>query len=345
MNRAWILCLILLSLACTTGIPILNKELYRIVPFPLYATGLQMTLTFPLALCVALFANGCHAPVASIIPQRSIFPFLLAASIAHGFMILCHNIGLFVSDWDFAIIFRFTAIVAQGTAARLFLGERLSWPSALFIAMVLAGTFLLTAKFEFSTQRFPSGSQIRIQLLVIVFQSIAQVCMKKALNVLKSSGDSPSPLLFLPFRYAVCQLPIYATAFFFQRNSFSAFGRSLSQRAIQIGISGVFVGLFSQMLMISLANRLTLIASAITGLLRAVPSLIASHFLYRSTQWTPRKVLALCLVSAGTFLFSWSRRDKKAPPSSVDPSLQDEEKQLLAPVPRETVSDVLNRTC
>jgi hypothetical protein len=68
--------------------------------------------------------------------------------------------------------------------------------------------------------------------------------------------------------------------------------------------------------MISLASRLTVLASAISSQLRAIPALIASHFLYRATTWTIRQALAFLLVAVGTFIFSWSRKKGDTPSKS-----------------------------
>jgi hypothetical protein len=50
--RKWCLVIVLTFLSCifTTAMPILNTELYELVPLPVFATAIQMSATVPLAL-------------------------------------------------------------------------------------------------------------------------------------------------------------------------------------------------------------------------------------------------------------------------------------------------------
>jgi hypothetical protein len=327
MDKLGIVSLILLSFVFVTAMPVLNKELYQIVPFPLHTTAIQMSCSIIPALIVGWAVNGFPPSLSWFTPPRTVIWYVFIASFAHGLMILCHNVGLFVSDWDFAIIFRFTGVVCQGIFARLFLQEKLSLLSTFAILIVLFGTYLLTAKFEFSVSKVPSASQIGIQLLVILFQTVSQISMKKALNILRASDQKLSPLSLLAFRYSICQMPIYITSLCFQPSSWKSFLYAINGHALTLGLVGVAIGEMSQIVMISLANNLTIIASAITSQLRAIPALIVSHVLYRATKWSQRQYVAFLLVSVGTFLFSWSRRERPLF-SAVKISPADEEEAL-----------------
>jgi drug/metabolite transporter (DMT)-like permease len=316
MNKLEIASLILLSFTLITAMPVLNKELYRIIPFPLHTTAIQMSCSILPALFIGWAVNGFPSSFNWFTPPHAAVWYVFVASLSHGLMILSHNVGLFISDWDFAIIFKFTGIVSQAIFACLFLQEKLSFLSSFAIVVVLAGTYLLTAKFEFSTAKVPSTSQIGIQFLVILFQTVSHISMKKALNILKASDQKLNPLSLLAFRYSICQLPIYVTVFLFQKNSWGPFFHSINQRALVLGLIGIVIGQLSQIVMISLANNLTVLANAIASQLRAIPALIVSHVMYHASEWSQRQYVAFLLVSAGTFLFSWSRRER---PSSDAP--------------------------
>jgi hypothetical protein len=311
--RAAFTALVLLSFTIPILLPVLAKELYRIVPFPLIATALSMTCSIPFATLFAWLANGCPRSIAWLVPPRGVIWYALVAALAHGLMVLSRNVGLFLSDWDFTILFRFAGVAGQGFLAWVFLSEDISWRSAAASIAVMTGIYLLTTKFEFSTARAHSVSQIVIQILGVVFDSVAHISFKKALNVIKTSHKEFNPISLLPFRYSVCLIPLYTIAFLFQGDAWASCLASFTPHAIQLFFFAAVVGPTSQVLLVSLANAFTVLANAICIQLRTIVALAIGRILYRTTPWTARQSFAFCLVAAGTFAFSASRRGPPAP--------------------------------
>jgi hypothetical protein len=305
----WILLLSLnvLSLAFVAVQPVLHKKLYEIVPFPLLATGLQMSVSAPLAILPAWVAAGFPCSISWLRPPTDIFWLLTCASLCHGCMILTHNLGIFVSDLDFTILFRLFGIALQGFLAQIILGEEISLQAGVAICLVISGGFLLELKGEWSTEKMSSLGQTILQLGAMFFFSIGQIAMKKAMNILKAKSHSPHVLTILPFRYLICQLPIYTAALFLEIHHWHEFVCGLDAQALKFGLIGVLIGEGAQITMVLLSNLLTVVANAICGQLKVVPALLLSNLMHKKAEWTIQRAIGTCLLLGGSFMFAASR--------------------------------------
>jgi drug/metabolite transporter (DMT)-like permease len=305
----WILLITLnvLSFAFVAIQPVLHKKLYAAVPFPLLATGVQMSISAPLSLLPAWVAAGFPHSMSWLRPPSDIFWLVAVASFSHGCMILTHNLGIFVSDLDFTILFRLFGIALQGFLAQLILHEQISPQAGISICFVISGGFLLEFKGTWSTEKMSSLGQAVLQLFAILFFSIGQIAMKKAMNILKSKPNGPHVLTILPFRYLICQIPIYIAAWAFEGRHWQHFVSSFDAKALKIGVVGVFTGLGAQITMIMLSNLLTVVANAICGQLKVIPALLASNLLHSKGEWTLQRMGGTGLLLMGSFMFAASR--------------------------------------
>jgi hypothetical protein len=309
MGVAWLIVILtFISCVSVTSIPILNKELYKRVPLPLIISSIQMSATVPLVLFVGWIASSFSSSLSWCIPPRCVFWYVFLASAMHGCLILTYNLGLFFSDLELTVVFRFIGVILQGFLAKLFLHEPLSVLTIVSVVMVMIGTYFLTAKFEWTTEKLPSFSQILIQLLIILFRTASQILIKKTLNILKTQDQRMSPLMILPFRYFVMQFPMYLTALILESKNFAAaFQNAVTGQTIIIGLLSVVIGLIGQVVTVSLANLMSVLAYAIIGQLRSIPSLVVSHYWDDKPRWKTRQIFGFMLVGGAAFLFTWSK--------------------------------------
>jgi hypothetical protein len=100
---------------------------------------------------------------------------------------------------------------------------------------------------------------------------------------------------------------MYLTALVLESKSFAAaFQNAITGQAVIIGLLGVVIGLMGQIVMISRANLICVLAYAIVGQLRSIPLLTVSHYWHDKPRWTTRQMVTFMFVSGAAFLFSCS---------------------------------------
>ena len=127
--------------SASSVIPIYNKELFHRVPFPLYATFIQTFSSILPSFVIAWFVRGCPLSFEWAIPPKAAFPNIFVSSILYGMMMLLGNLGFYVSDLDFAVLFRVSTIVTSGFCGIFFLRERVSLEGGVGILLVIRASF------------------------------------------------------------------------------------------------------------------------------------------------------------------------------------------------------------
>jgi drug/metabolite transporter (DMT)-like permease len=300
--------LISVRFAVTTFFPILSKEFFTICPFPLLFTGFQTSASVPFAVLIGWVASGFQCSLSWFIPPRSIIWYLLASSVAYGLVFVIHNIGMFFCDLEFVIIIASAGMVWQGVLANLFLHEAFTWLSILAIVLVMSGTYLLSAKSQWQTERLSVISQIGIQLLLAVCQSAMGLTMKKALNIVQERGDQVRPWNITPFTLFVAQFPVWVGACCFEVKHWGEFASSMNLKLLGLLLFGVVLSQVIQVVSIALASLLSILANGIAAQLRTIASLILAHYFYQRDAWNQAQFWGIVLVSAATVVFAWSKK-------------------------------------
>jgi hypothetical protein len=73
-----------------------------------------------------------------------------------------------------------------------------------------------------------------------------------------------------------------------------------------IGLLSVVAGLLGQVVVVWLADLISVLAYAIAGQWKSIPSLAVSHYWYHKPKWTLRQIFAFLLVGGAALMFAWS---------------------------------------
>ena len=184
-------------------LPIYNKELFINYPFPLYATFLQMSFSIIPSFLIAWGAKKFPCSISWAIPPIEVIPRLVIHGFLYGGMMLTGNLGYYVSDLDFAVLFRLSTIASSSLCGLIFLGERLSLWSTLSIFLVVGGLIALTSNFQWSTAKMPTADQLLVQISAVFTSSLASLFLKLTISVLNETpnGHEPFTLLFWRFLF------------------------------------------------------------------------------------------------------------------------------------------------
>ena len=101
--------------------PIYNKDLFIRYPFPLTLTFFQMFLSIPFAFIIAWMSQGCILSFSWLVPPLHSIPYIVLNSFLYGGMMFTGNLGFYVSDLDFAVLFRITTIISTSLLGLIFL--------------------------------------------------------------------------------------------------------------------------------------------------------------------------------------------------------------------------------
>jgi drug/metabolite transporter (DMT)-like permease len=228
--------------------------------------------------------------------------------VAYGLVFVTHNLGMFLCDLEFVIIIGSAGMVWQGVLASPFLREAFNWLSVLAIILVMSGTYLLSAKSHWQTERLPVISQIGIQLLLAVLHSVSGLTTKKALNIVQESGSQVRPWNIAPFVLFVAQFPVWVGACCFEVKHWGDFASSMSMKLVGLLLFGVALSQVIQVVSITLASLLSIMANGIAGQLGTVASPILAHYFYQREAWNQAQFWGIVLVSAATVVFAWSKK-------------------------------------
>ena len=307
-----------LHIFLATVLPIFNKELYGLVPHPVFLTFVQVVLSIPPALVLAWAAMRHRRFRDWAIPPREVWGATLFSSTAFGLMMGIHNLGIFVSDINLATLFKLSGIVWQGVLAKMLLGEVITWLTWAAIVLVMCGIFLIAAKFEWSTDRMPSATQIIVHVFAIIFQSFASISTKRVLNVLRDRGHELPVLVVFSWQYVIATIPLLVMSLLMEWDVWESGCNVFTAKSFGLTLVGVAIGEIFQFLGTSITHKLSVIASAICGQLKHIPTLFISHIIYKETKWTWNQITGAVVLSIGTFLFTISRMDCLNPPPQLD---------------------------
>ena len=109
--------------------PIYNKDLFLRYPFPLTLTFFQMFLSIPFAFFIAWLSQGCSKAkhFSWIVPPLNATPNILFNAFLYGGMMFTGNLGFYVSDLDFAVLFRITTIISTSLFGLFILHEKINF--------------------------------------------------------------------------------------------------------------------------------------------------------------------------------------------------------------------------
>lgn len=319
-----------------TVIPIYSKELYRLVPYPLLLTFLEVVLSVPPALFVAWIAMGRRNLRYWIMPPRSVIGSLVFSSVAFGLMMGAQNLGIYVSDINLATLFKLSGIVWQGILAKMYLGEAVTLVSAIATAVVMVGTFFIAAKFEWSTDKLPSAWQMVIHALAIAFQSVYCVSIKKVLNGLRDEGHELPVLVVLAWRYVLALAPLLVMSLVMEWRAWEKGFDIFDAKSFGMTVFGAALGELFQVTGITIAHKLSVLANAICGQLKHIPTLFVSHVMYRETKWTWTQITGTILLCIGTFMFTISRMDHPNGETSEETASPEETLEIIGDTEEDT---------
>ena len=235
------------------------------------------------------------------IPKEVIWN-IVFSSLSYGVMMCSSNIGLFVSDVDFTVIFKVSGVVWQGIFAVLLLQEKCTAGAFISMFVETIGFVLLTAKFQWSTKKMPSFFQCLIQFVAIIFQTIAGIYFKKGMNIIRDKYNV-SLLTILAWRYFIACFPILICSLLMEFEAWIKVKDVLTTKVCFLLFIGSITSEIFQLVGLSLTKRMSYISNTIFSQLRFIPTLILSHYLYAETKWTAKQILGTILLCIGTFIY------------------------------------------
>ena len=291
-------------------LPIYNKELFIRYPFPLYATYLQMFFSVLPSFIIAWAVLGFPLSIRWAIPPIQVVPRLIIHGFLYGGMMLTGNLGFYVSDIDFAVLFRLSTIASSSLCGLLFLKERVSLWSSLAILLVLMGLIALTSNFQWSTAKMPTTGQLVVQLSAVFTSSLSSLFLKLTIAVLNNTADGHQPFTLLFWRYLFGCIPVLIASLLIEPNIMIDFDmidlKFLLWTFLGVLTSGIF-----QVLNVVLHDLTTLVTLTIVSQMKFLPTLIISHMMYRATKWTLQQIFGAFTLVIGALLYSLSRLDWK----------------------------------
>lgn len=294
-----------------TIMPIYNKEIFKIAPFPLFMTLLQMVLVIPFALFVAWATLKFPSTTDWVSPPKEAIFGTTFSSIFYGIMMASGNFGIFISGVDIATLFKSSGIIWQAFFAFLLLGEKMNCTTVISIILVLCGILSISLKFNSSLTQSISVMQCFIQMIATLFQSLSSIYLKKALNELKRCQREYPKMVVLSWRYSIACIPIFISSLFLEPGAWINFKNILSFKVFGYLSFGAIISQLLQLTNLWLSDNLSVISNIIISQFKTVPILVISHFMYKETKWTIRQIIGAILLTSGAALFSISNFYKK----------------------------------
>ena len=289
-------------------LPIYNKELFINYPFPLYATFLQMSFSIIPSFLIAWGAKKFPCSISWAIPPIEVIPRLVIHGFLYGGMMLTGNLGYYVSDLDFAVLFRLSTIASSSLCGLIFLGERLSLWSTLSIFLVVGGLIALTSNFQWSTAKMPTADQLLVQISAVFTSSLASLFLKLTISVLNETPNGHEPFTLLFWRFLFGSFPVFISSLLVEPNIVIN-SALFDTKFILWTLLGVLTSGTYQILNVILHDWTTLVTLTIVSQMKFLPTLIISHILYRATKWTKQQIIGAIFLVVGAFLYSLSRVD------------------------------------
>ena len=289
-------------------LPIYNKELFINYPFPLYATFLQMSFSIIPSFIIAWGAKKFPCSISWAIPPIEVIPRLVIHGFLYGGMMLTGNLGYYVSDLDFAVLFRLSTIASSSLCGLIFLGERLSLWSTLSIFLVIGGLVALTSNFQWSTAKMPTGDQLLVQVSAVFTSSLASLFLKLTINVLNDTPNGHEPFTLLFWRFLFGSFPVLISSLLVEP-TIVINAALFDTKFILWTLLGVLTSGTYQILNVILHDWTTLVTLTIVSQMKFLPTLIISHIMYRATKWTKQQIIGAISLVIGAFLYSLSRID------------------------------------
>lgn len=291
----------------TVVLPIYNKELYKIAPFPLYDTLLQLFLSVPASFFIAWINEGRPRSLEWCIPPRKILLALLFSSTCYGTMISIGNFGLFVSDVDLALLFRLSGMVWQSIFAFFVLGEKLTVIGYVSVFIVMLGVFILMAKFQWSTDKFPSFFQILVHTTNVVATALASVSLKFVMSSLSSMNKKFPFLTVLTWRYAIACIPILLMSLVAEPGAWINSVDMCTSKFFWFIILGFAIGEVFQLIGLILSKMMSVMSSAVLGQFKSLFTLVVASLFYGKTNWSVNQIIGSILLISGGAMYSISK--------------------------------------
>lgn len=284
-----------------------KKEFFKFTPYPLFISFMNGFFMLPLAFLVTWSAHKFKRSLIFLKIPSQIWNLLLISSLFNTVGIIVMNIGFFASALDFVLLFRLTSLVWNGLFGFLFLNERLNFLGFSSLGIVFVGILLIIKDFEWSTAKLPSTTQIILQLLSILLQSINLLLNKKVINVL-SRIETEFQLLDFLFWKSSFLLPIsFFSSIYFESNAWNQFSNIFTFKFFYWVIFGTVIHQCLHITITYVQKITSMISMGVIAQLRVLGTLIISHFTYNETNWNLSKLAGATLLFGGGILFSVSR--------------------------------------
>ncbi|EAX97200.1 hypothetical protein TVAG_218140 [Trichomonas vaginalis G3] len=258
---------------------------------------------------MALASNNFDFSLKWIIPPYKAMPRLVLSAILYGGYMLSGNYGFYVSDLDFAVLFRLSVIISSSLCGLIFLGESLSFASTLCIILVLAGLVCLTSNFQWSTAKMPSINQLIVQIIAVFTSSFTSVMLKLTMKTIDELGYKTDQMTLLFWRYVLGCFPVLFASVVIEPNTVSNFLLVTDKEFIIWTIIGVLLSGVYQILNNVLHKWTALVTLTIVAQMKFLPTLAISHFLYSETRWTTQQIVGASLLIVGGVVYSLTRMD------------------------------------
>lgn len=309
-----------------------KKEFFKFTPYPLFISFMNGIFMLPLAFLVTWSAHKFKRSLNFLKIPNQIWNLLLLSSLFNSVGIIVMNVGFFASALDFVLLFRLTSLVWNGLFGFLFLDERLNILGFSSLGIVFGGIVLIIKDFEWTTAKLPSTTQIILQLVSIIIQSINLLFNKKVINTL-SHIDTEFQLLDFLFWKSTLLLPItFFSSIYFESNSWSQFSNIFTFKFFCWTVFGTILHQ-SLHITITFVQKITsMISMGVIAQLRVIGTLVISHFAYNETNWNASKLVGVALLFSGGILFSISRMTMEKSHNSE--SIGQDEEYLISTKPK-----------
>lgn len=299
--------LVILHFCIASIMPIYNKELFSRYPFPLFDTLLQMTLSSIPALIIASIESSLNSKINSLIPPITVIPKLVLTSLLYGVAMLSGNLGYYVSDVDFTVLFKLSTIVTSGLCGIVFLHERINTSGWISIVLVIIGLLLLSSNFEWSQAKIPSVVHFVIQITAVLSSSFASLTLKITINAYRAETENYSEFLLLFWRYVIGSIPVFFTALYMESSVFINLDKFITAELMLWTLTGVVISGVYQLLITKLTGLVAMITLTVVSQLKFLPTILISTYLYNATEWTENRICGLVSLCLGSFSYCLSR--------------------------------------
>ena len=337
MDFKFILTIIILNFfhfIITAIMPIFNKEFFKFAPYPVSVTLLQVFLTIPLAFLIAWWNVGFKKSLNWLKIPKDLIGHLIFSSFSYGFMMAFGNIGLFVSNIDYAVLIRLSGLVWQGIFAFLFLGEKITLLNFLSMLIVMIGIVIMTTNFKKSNSQVSSIIQFLLQMITILFTSFSSISLKKVMNKAEGNNKKIELLTINFWRFLIALIPMFFLSIFYEPSSWINLKNIIDKKCLYYTLFGIFLGQSFQLIGLKLQTLTNVITLAVISQLKFLPTLILSHFLYNETKWNFNQIIGTIFVCLGAIFYSLTRlfennKEKEIKNELLEINEEEEEKKNL----------------